>query len=109
MCLCVRLCVTLLFVPGGQTICLSPGDKHFLHTEEGGTNISHTQEGGGTNIFHTQEGGQTFFTHRGGTNIFVGGGGSYDDEDEEIDVSEANIFVSEASKLSAGARIFRGP
>ena len=26
-----------------------------------------------------------------------------------IFVSEANIFVSEASKLSPGARIFRGP
>ena len=26
-----------------------------------------------------------------------------------IFVSEVNIFVSEASKLSAGARIFRGP
>ena len=25
-------------VGGGQTNCLSPGDKHFLHTE-GGTNI----------------------------------------------------------------------
>ena len=34
--------------------------------------------------------------------FFVGGGGNYDDVDEEIDVSEA-------SKLSAGARIFRGP
>ena len=48
--------------------------------------------------------------------FFVGGDGGYDDVDEEIDVSEvsflvsvANIFVSEASKLSTGARIFRGP
>ena len=35
-----------------------------------------------------------------------------DDDDvdgEEEDVSEANILVSETSKLSAGARIFRGP
>ena len=46
----------------------------------------------------------------------LGGGGAYDDVVEEMDVSEANflvsaanIFVSEASKLSAGARIFRGP
>ena len=31
------------------------------------------------------------------------------DDDEDMDVSEANNLVSEASKLSAGARIFRGP
>ena len=31
------------------------------------------------------------------------------EEEKEEDVSEANILVSEASKLSAGARIFRGP
>ena len=36
MCPCVRVCVTLLFVPGGQTNCLSPGDKHFSHTARGG-------------------------------------------------------------------------
>ena len=41
--------------------------------------------------------------------LVFGGGGAYDDVDEEMFVSEANIFVSEASKLSAGARIFRGP
>ena len=35
---------------------------------------------GGANIFVSWGGGQTFF---------VGGGGSYDDVDEEIDVSEA--------------------
>ena len=29
----------VLFVPGGQTICLSPLDKHFSHTGEGGANI----------------------------------------------------------------------
>ena len=29
--------------------------------------------------------------------------------DEEMDVSEAKILVSEASKLFAGAIIFRGP
>ena len=48
----------------------------------------------------------------GGTNIFVGaGGGGYDVDDHEEDdddVSEANIVVSEASKLSAGARIQKG-
>ena len=61
-----------------------PEDKHFLHTGEGG--------------------GQTFPTHTegGGTNIFDGGIGAFDDVDEEMDVSEA-------SKLSAGARIVRGP
>ena len=61
-------------------------------------------------------GGQTFFKHRrgGGQTFFVGVGGGYDDVDEEIDLSEAsflvskaNIFVSEASKLSTGARISR--
>ena len=53
----------------------------------------------------------------GGQTFYVWGGGAYDDVDEEIDVSEASFlvresnffFVSEASKLSAGARIFRGP
>ena len=34
--------------------------------------------------------------------------GGYDDVDEEMDVSEANFLVSQASKPSAGARIFRG-
>ena len=43
-------------------------------------------------------GGQTFFCWR-----------QYDDVDEKMVLSEANIFVSKASKLSAGARIFRGP
>ena len=37
----------------------------------------------------------------------VGGDGDVDGEEE--DVSKATIFVSEASKPSAGARIFRGP
>ena len=102
----------VLFVPRGTNISYTK--------ERGGTNISHTQEGG-TNIFHTQGGDNLFHTHRGvkhfcilwvGTNIFasrgggqtffVGGGSGYDDVDEEINESEA-------SKLSAGARIFRGP
>ena len=100
-----------LFVPGGQTFCLSPGDKHFLYT--GGTNISYTQrrgEGGGNNLFVPR--GQTFLYHSGGGQTFSveGGGDNYDvyGEDER-DVSEANILASEASKLSAGARILRGP
>ena len=68
--------------------------------------------GGQTFLTHRRKGGHTFFSHRGwGTNIFtlregiqtfyVGGGGSYDDVDEEMDVSKAR-------KLSAGARIL-GP
>ena len=49
------------------------------------------------------------FTWRVGQTFYVGGGGTYDDVVEELVVSEANFHVSEASKLSAGARIFRGP
>ena len=50
------------------------------------------------------------FASRGGDkHFFVGGGGANDDVDEEMVVSEANYLVSEASKLSAGARIFRDP
>ena len=52
------VCVTLLFVPGGQTICLSPGEQIF--------------------IIHSRGGGQTFF---------VVGGGGRDEVDEEIDMS----------------------
>ena len=81
-----------LFVPGGQTNCLSPG-----------TNISYTQERAGeTFLTHKREGEQTFL-HRGGRQtFFVGSSGAYDDVDEEM-------VVSEATKLSAGVRIFRGP
>ena len=98
----------VLFVPRGQTICLSSGDKHFLHTWEGGTNISHTQEGGGDKHFSHTGGGTNIFTW-GQQKFYVEGIGGYDDVDEEMDVSEANIFVSEVSKLSAGARSFMGP
>ena len=45
-------------------------------------------------------GGQTFYVED------VGGDDDVDGEEE--DVSTANILVSEASKLSAGTRIFRG-
>ena len=78
-----------------MTFCLSQGDKQFVSPP--GTNISYIQE----------RGGQTFLTHRRGSGktCFVGGGGGFDDVEEEIDVSEANILVSRASKLSAGARI----
>ena len=82
----------------------------------GPTFLTHRKEGG-TIIFHTQE-ADNIFESRGGQTFHVVGGGGHDDADvdEEMYVSEANslaskvnILVSEASKLSAGARIFRGP
>ena len=59
---------------------------------------------GGTNIF-THYGGTNIFTQGGGQTFSVGSDGGNDDVDgeEEEDVSEANIFVSEASKPSAEA------
>ena len=86
----IKCCVSE-FVP----FCLSPGG-HIILTHS--TSIFHTRRGGGkhfciqvgTNIFISMEGKQTFYD-----------GGSYDDVDEESDVSEV-------SKLSAEARIFRG-
>ena len=47
----------------------------------------------------------------GGANNFVKSSGDYGDDDvlKETDVSKANIAVSEAGKLSAGARTFKGP
>ena len=59
-----------------------------------------THRGGGTNIFATQ-GGTNIFTLRGGDKHFMLKMGDDDVDGEEEDVSEA-------SKLSAGARIFRG-
>ena len=96
-----------------------------------GTNIFFTQERGGDKyLLHTGgRGGQTYFTHRGGQKIMHQGGDKhfyiegkedkhfYIGEDkhymlEAVDlseanflVSEANIFVNEASKLSTGVRI----
>ena len=58
------------------------------------------------------EGGDKHFYTYGGGTFSVGSDGGNNDvdgEEEEEDVSEANILVSEASKLSAGARILRGP
>ena len=98
----------LLFVPGGQTICLSPGGQTFLTHRWGGgqTNclspgdkhFSHTSGGGGqTNCL--SPGDKHFLHTEGGTNIFlmmmitVG------------NVSGANILSSEARKPPAGARI----
>ena len=91
--------MTFCLSPGDKQFVCPPGDKHFLHTGEGGTNISHTQE----------RGGQTFVLLGRGQTFYVGGGGAYDDVVEDLVVSEANFLVSKASKLSAGARIFRGP
>ena len=47
----------------------------------------------------------------GGTKKIIGRGSANDDVDggKEEDVSVANILASEASRLSAGARILRGP
>ena len=55
------------------------------------------------------------FAFVGGQTFYVGGGGGHDDDEEMVVreanflLSEANILVSKASKLSAGTRIFRGP
>ena len=89
------LCVKLLFVP-------------FLTHRRGGTNISHTQEGGGDKHFSHWVGTNSF-TLKEGQTFYVGGRGAYDDVDEGVDVSKANNLVNKASKLSAGAGIFRGP
>ena len=86
-----------LFVPWGQTICLSP-------TQERGGGKHLSQTGGGDKHFYI-EGGTNILPGQGGQTFYVGGGGAYDDDSEEMDVSEANFLVSEASKLSVGARI----
>ena len=79
---------------------MSPGGQTFLTHRRGGHNhFSHTGGRGDKHFSHTG-GGQTFY---------VGGGVAYDDVVEEMVVSKVNFLASEASKLSAGARIFRGP
>ena len=60
---------------------------------------------GGTNIFR-QRGGQTFLKM---FSVVCDGGDDDIDDEKEEDVSEANTLASKASKLSAGARILRGP
>ena len=57
---------------GGQTVCLSPGEKHFSHTRKGGIKLFSYK--GGTNIF-VSRGGQSFYTERGEQIFNVGGGG----------------------------------
>ena len=54
-------------------------------------------------------GGTNIVTSRRVLTFYVGGDSGYNDVDKEMDVSEANILESEASKLYAGARIFRDP
>ena len=44
-----------------------------------------------------------------GQTLYVGGGGGYEDVDEELNVTETTILVSEASKFSTKAIILRGP
>ena len=83
-----------------MTFCLYPGDKQFV-CPPWGKHFLHTG-GRGEQTFLLGEGDKHFYLGRGGQTFFVGGGGAYDDVDEELVV---NIFVSEASKLSAGARI----
>ena len=70
----------LLFVPGGQTF------------------LTHRRKGEGQ-TFLTHRGGDKHFYIEGGQKNFVGGSVGFDDVEEEIDVSEANIFVSGAECL----------
>ena len=81
-----------------------PGKNNLFVPQE--RNISPTQERG-INIFTCEEWDK--HSRGGQTSYFLDGGGYDDvDVDEEMDVNEANIFVSEAIKLSTGAKIFRG-
>ena len=86
LCPFVCLSVTLLFVPGGQTICLSPGGQTFLTHRWGGQ----------TNCLSP---GDKHFLYMGGTNIFLMMMIIVEN------VSGANIASSEARKPPAGARI----
>ena len=62
-----------------------------------------------TRGWYTKEREERGRRRRGRQTFYVEDVGGDDDADGEKDVSEANILVSEASKPSAGARIFRGP
>ena len=91
-----------------QSVCLSVCHVLFvrrgtnkLFVPRGQTFLTHRRGRGETFLTHKREGEQTFL-HRGGRQtFFVGSSGAYDDVDEEM-------VVSEATKLSAGVRIFRG-
>ena len=56
------------------------------------------------------KGGDKHFENEGRKSLYFGirGGGDDHDGGDEEDVREANHFVSKASKLSVGAKIFRG-
>ena len=55
--------------------------------------------------------GDKNFTHKRGEKQFYTGSSGINDVsgEKEEDVCEANILASEARKLSAGARILKGP
>ena len=92
---------------GGQTFLDEGGDKHFFTVGRGTDIFTHQ---GGKNIF-TPLGRQTFLHEGGKQTISVGdgGGSDNDDVDKKMYVRKTNNRESKASKLSAGARIFRGP
>ena len=83
--------------PGSQTFLCPPGDTHFSNT--GGRGNKHFSHTGGDKHFHIEVVRQTFY---------IGEGGGYDDVDVDGEMSEANLLMSEASKLSVGFEIFRG-
>ena len=101
----------LLFVPRGTNISYTQergGDKHFSHTGGRGGD-KHFYIEGGNSFTCGVEDKHFYLWGWGGQTFFVEVGGAFDDVDEEMVVSVVNFLVSEASKLSAGARIFRGP
>ena len=49
---------------------------------------------------------KNIFTLEGGQTFYVGGGGAYDDGDEEMAVTEANTFVSGANIFVSEATYF---
>ena len=99
----------VLFVPERQTFLSHRrgGGQTFLTHRRGGLNFNF-----GRMVKHfSHTGGEHTFLHNGwGQTFHVVGGGGHDgvDVEKEMYVSKANFLVSKASKLSAGARIFRG-
>ena len=89
-----------------------------------GTNISYTQERGDKHFhiqgrdkhFYIERGDKHFYIVGGGQTFYVVGGCGQEHFDEEMYgskannlVSEANILVRKANKISAETRIFRSP
>ena len=76
-------------------------NKHFCEQSKQGP------VAGGSNIFTHKGVDKLFYTEWGGQTLSVGvyGGDDNVDGEKEEDVSEANTQASEASMLSAGARI----